>query len=260
MGAGPGAGESAMAALEAIMRRAWAGEGEGGFAADAGEARRSRPVEAADAAVGTAETMAAWRRLQGSDLSGAAIRVAWVRSAGTGAQRVTLTLGLRADGRKQVLGVWPGGAGEQRCSRGLAADLPGQGPGRGLRLAGRDRGRAGAGSGAAGAVATPGAGGAQPGTGGRGSGRAPAGGDARQRVGRAAPSLGGTHRARGARRAGDPGRIVAAGAPGRGESVGGGSGGHHRAPGARSAWRRSPAAAEHRAGELPAGALLGRSP
>jgi hypothetical protein len=73
----------------------------------------------------------ALRALQ-TDLSGRAWPVMWFASAGPGAERVTLALGMRGDGSKKVVGLWPGSSGEQRLGQNAAADLWARGLNRGI--------------------------------------------------------------------------------------------------------------------------------
>ena len=133
-------------ALGEALERAWAG-GEPGEALGVLEgivARAVSGVEAARAEACAVEPRAerkagavagdaagVWRQLQQTDLASRAVPAVWFASGGIGGVRATLALGLKADGGKQVLGVWSGGAGEQRCAQGVCADLRGRGMGRG---------------------------------------------------------------------------------------------------------------------------------
>ena len=76
----------------------------------------------AEAAKEEWEPGAALRALR-ADLFGHRWAVVWFASAGAGAERVTLGLGVRADGIKKVVGLWPGGSGEQRLGQTAAEDL-----------------------------------------------------------------------------------------------------------------------------------------
>ena len=68
------------------------------------------------------EPGAALRALR-ADLFGQRWPVVWFASAGTDAERVTLALGVRVEGTKQIVGLWSGGSGEQRLGQTAAEDL-----------------------------------------------------------------------------------------------------------------------------------------
>ena len=84
-----------------------------------------RGVVGAASAVAAQEEREPGAALRGlrADLFGHRWPVVWFASAGTGGDRVTLALGVRIDGRKQVLGLWSGGSGEQRLGQTAAGDL-----------------------------------------------------------------------------------------------------------------------------------------
>lgn len=77
-------------------------------------------------------TGTALRVLQGSDLTGRPWPVVWFTSAGAGAERATVALGVREDGSKRVVGLWGGSSGEQRVGQNAAMDLWVRGLNRGM--------------------------------------------------------------------------------------------------------------------------------
>lgn len=106
----------------------------------AGQQQVRRPVKGSGAAAvqaagarapeGADEATTVWQRLQGADLAERAIPVVWIASGGAGGERVSLALGVAADGCKQVLGLWRGALAEERCSQMVATDLRSRGLGR----------------------------------------------------------------------------------------------------------------------------------
>ena len=72
---------------------------------------------------GAAQPGAVLRGLQTVNLSAHLWPAVWFASAGTGADRVTLGVGVRGEGAKGVVGLWPGSAGEQRLAQQATADL-----------------------------------------------------------------------------------------------------------------------------------------
>ena len=114
--------------LEAIVAQAVSGAGAVSMAAQAPEPRAQ--AGAGRRASGE-DAPAVWRQMQETRLAETALPAVWFASGGAGGTQVTLALGCKANGVKQVLGVWCGGAGEQRCSQSLAADLHGRGLGQG---------------------------------------------------------------------------------------------------------------------------------
>ncbi len=77
-----------------------------------------------------AEASTVWQQMQSADLAERVIPVVWIASGAAGGERASLAVGVAADGRKQVLGLWRGGVAEQRCSQMVATDLRSRGLGR----------------------------------------------------------------------------------------------------------------------------------
>ena len=72
---------------------------------------------------GDGEPAVSLRSVQSADLSRCPWPVVWFASGEGGGERATLALGVRGDGCKQVVGLWPGGCGEQRLGYKAAEDL-----------------------------------------------------------------------------------------------------------------------------------------
>lgn len=138
-------GEGGISRLEAIVARALAGPGasEERVAQPSGENGQGGAGHVRRQPTPISDAQTAWRQMQAADLAGKSMPVVWFASAGAGGggaasrptlcggERATLALGVAADGGKQVLGVWAGGAAEHRCSEHVASDLRSRGLGRG---------------------------------------------------------------------------------------------------------------------------------